>query len=72
MKAKIKSNGHDNTKWDILMPYGYINQLPPGRPRKQHFKSFYVKFICKLKTIIDLKFYNIPYDFKPKDKRHGK
>ena len=56
----------------MLMPYGYINQLPPGRPRKQHFKSFYVKFICKLKTIIDLKFYNIPYDFKPKDKRHGK
>ena len=50
------------------MPYGYMNQLPPGRPRRQHFKSFYVAFICKLKTIIDLKFYNIPYQFKSKTK----
>ena len=53
------------------MPYGYMNQLPPGRPRKQHFKSFYVRFICKLKTIVDLKFYNIPSELKAKGKAKG-
>jgi len=28
--------------------------------------SLYVRLICKLKTIIDLKFYNIPYELKSK------
>ena len=30
--------------------------------------SLYVKLICKLKSIIDLKFYNIPYQLKSKRK----
>ena len=34
------------------MPYGYMNQLPPGRPRKQRFSNNrYVKFLHKFDAL---------------------
>ena len=34
------------------MPYGYMNQLPPGRPRKQRFSNNqYIKFLHKFDAL---------------------